>query len=435
MNQEFYVWNSHRKVFDSNPDLHHQTDYFVWDPHGWWEYNYGLITGHDLFPNAEIYRGTRPPDAREFGSKSDKRIKVAMLFYEHVFQDGRPATPDQICNTKLQWADIVITYTTEFMPNWWPIVYGNICKQTHNDRIVCLFDGSTTYTSPPEDRIFTNMRSFFSIVVAANHYQDINQVNTPFRKYMFDMLIGTAKTARVYLMYRLLDHELTDRVLINLQPNPHNFSWDYIQKIDPDGWAKYGAVDNYSSPALLELEEPVIQEFKNQTQHGSARDRYSVNLVPRTGHKLPGDNTPSSVIVPWHVYQTSWYSVVCETSEVGNSTDFLTEKTAKCLFAKRIFIMMNGAGLLKSLRSLGFRTFHGDIIDESYDDEPNDAKRYAMAWQQIYRLYHTDPRQVYTQFQDVLEHNHQLMLSWPQQQLKDINTFIHQNTGKFCHGK
>ena len=426
-NKDFYVWDAHRKVWASNPDLRGQTEWFVWDPHTWWEFNYGLITGTEFFPRAEIYRGAEPPNANHLDFANDRRKKVAILFYEQIFQEGKEAgPPPQIRDIGLQWADLIVVYSTEFMPTWWPIVYSNICEQVHNDRIICLFDGQVTYSDPPADRIYTNMRSFFNLVATANHYQEINQHNVPFRKYMFDTLIGTVKTARMFLMYRLLDHELTDRVLINLQPNPHGFSWDYIQKIDSDGWAKYGAVDNYSSPALLDLEEPVIQEFKNQTQHGSARDRYSVNLVPRPCHNLPGDNTPSSVIVPWNVYRSSWYSIVCETSDAGNSTDFLTEKTAKCLFAKRIFIMMNSAGLLRSLRNLGFRTFHGDIIDESYDDEPNDAKRYSMAWQQIHRLYYTeDPRSVYTHFQDVLEYNHQLMMSWTAKQLTDVQQFIH----------
>jgi hypothetical protein len=270
------------------------------------------------------------------------------------------------------------------------------------------------------------MRTFFSLVATASHYQEINQNNVPFRKYMFDALIGTVKTALMFLMYRLLDHKLTDHMLINLQPNPHGHTWDYIQQIDPDGFERYGMLENYSSPALGDLEEPVIKQFKNDTQHGSSHDRYSVNLVLRPDHNQPNNTVPSSVIVPWAVYQSSWYSIVCETSDTGNSTDFLTEKTAKCLFAKRIFIMMNGAGLLRNLKSLGFRTFHGDIIDESYDDEPNDAKRYSMAWQQIYKLYYTeDPRSVYAHFQDVLEHNHQLMMSWTSQQLSDVQQFIH----------
>jgi hypothetical protein len=88
--------------------------------------------------------------------------------------------------------------------------------------------------------------------------------------------------------------------------------------------------------------------------------------------------------------------------------------------------MCNGAGLLARLRSLGFRTFHGDIIDESYDDEPDDAKRFAMVWEQIQRLHHTDPRQVYTHFREVLEHNHQLICSMPDRVRYNIMQFINQ---------
>lgn len=426
-NNVFYVWDEHRKVWASNPDMRDQTEWFVWDPHTWWEFNYGLIVGTEFFPRAEIYREPTPPNANQLDFSNDCRTKVAVLFYEQIFQEHKEAgPPPQIRDMGLQWADLIIVYSTEFMPTWWPIVYSNICKQVHNDRIVCLFGGQVTYSQPPADRMYTNMRSFFSMVATANHYQEINQDNVPFRKYMFDALIGTVKTARMFLMYRLLDHDMADHVLINLQPNPHGHSWDYIQQIDPVGFAKYGALENYCSPKLLDLEEPVIKQFKQDTQHGSSRDRYSVNLIPRPGYKLPGNNTPSSVIVPWQVYQSSWYSIVCETGDTGSSTDFLTEKTAKCLFAKRIFIMMNGAGLLRRLRDLGFRTFHGDIIDESYDDEPNDVKRMHMAWQQIHRLYHTEnPRAVYAHFQDVLEHNHQLMMSWPTQQLLDIQKLIH----------
>jgi hypothetical protein len=427
MHQEFYIWSSARNEFDSNPAMCDQTEWFVWDPHTWWEFNYGLITGTEFFPRAEIYRGAEPPNAKHLDFANDRRKKVAVLFYEQIFQEGKEAGPSpQIRDMGLQGADLIVVYSTEFMPTWWPTVYSNICKQVHNDRIICLFDGQVTYSEPPADRIYTNMRSFFNLVATANHYQEINQTNVPFRKYMFDALIGTVKTARMFLMYRLLDYKLTDHMLINLQPNPHGHTWDYIQQIDPGGFERYGMLENYSSPALDDLEDPIIKEFKHRTQHGSSHDRYSVNLISRPGYNQPNDTVPSSVIVPWAVYQASWYSIVCETSDTGNSTNFLTEKTAKCLLAKRIFVMMNGAGMLRSLKSLGFRTFHGDIIDESYDNEPNDAKRYSMAWQQIYKLYHTEnPREVYAHFQDVLEHNHQLMMSWTTQQLLDVQRFIH----------
>ena len=434
---EFYLWDNHRKVWGSNPDLHDQTEWFVWDPHSWWEFNRALILGQEWFPRAQIYRGTRPPDAREWGT-NNRRKKVALLFFEHVnrrLSGGKVAdsgpiedSPNLVDNINLQWADLVITHSTEPMQNWWPRVYGDINFAVHNENIKCVFAGGQAYTNPPADRFYNDQLSFFSYVTTANHIKDINEITVPFRKYMFDVLMGTVKTARLYLLYRLLESDFTNQCLINLQPRP----WPdtvHIQQVDPQGLQRHGMIDRYTSPALLDLEETVVQEFKRSTQDLGPREQYSVNLVGRSGFGVPGDNTPMSVIMPWNIYQSSWYSIVCETADWGHSANFVTEKTAKCLYGGRIFIMMAGAGLLRRLHALGFRTFHGEDIDESYDSEPDDARRYAMVWQQIQRLYHTDPRTMYAKYRETLNHNQKLMLALPQQQLDHIKQFIHRPFG------
>lgn len=433
-NNPFYVWDSHRRVWASDPNMRHETEWFVWDPHSWWEYNKALMMGQEWFPRAEIYRGVKPPGPGEFGG-NDNRKKVAMLFFEHFARplsggqvaDSGPIEdhPNLIANTNLGWADLVIVHSTEPMNNWWPRIYGDINNALHTDQIKCVFAGHQSYSAPPADRFFTDQMSFFSYVACANQVQDVSEKTVPFRKYMFDVLMGTLKTARLYLLYRLLESDFINQCLINLQPRP----WPdplHIAQVDPGGLAKHGIIESYTSTALYDLEEPLVQQFKDRTKDLSPREQYSVNLVNRTGFNLPGENTPMSVIVPWSIYQSSWYSIICETSDWGSSSNFLTEKTAKCLFGQRIFIMFAGAGLLKRLQELGFRTFHGDDIDESYDLETNDAKRYAMAWQQIMRLYHSDPRTVYARYQDVLAHNQQLLLALPQKQLTDICQFIHQ---------
>jgi hypothetical protein len=432
-NNAFYVWDNHRKVWTSNPDMRDETEWFVWDPHSWWEYNKALMLGQEWFPRAEIYRGVRPPGPGEFGH-DDKRKKVAILFFEHFARplsggkvaDSGPIEdhPNLIADTNLNWADLVIVHSTEPINNWWPRIYGDINYAVHNDQIKCLVAGHMSYSAPPADRFFTDHLSFFSYVSCANQVRDINETTVPFRKHMFDVLMGTVKTARLYLMYRLLESDFIDQCLINLQPRP----WPdplWIKQVDPEGLAKHGLITSYTSPALYDLEEPVVQQFKDHTKDLQPRDQYSVNLVGRAGFNIPGENTPMSVIVPWGIYQSSWYSIVCETVDWGYTGNFVTEKTAKCLFARRIFIMFAGAGLLNRLHQLGFRTFHGDDIDESYDNEPDNAKRYAMAWEQIQRLYRTDPRTMYAKYQDVLNHNQQLMMTLPQQQLNDICEFIH----------
>jgi hypothetical protein len=427
-NNAFYVWDNHRKDWASNPDMRDQTEWFVWDPHSWWEYAFALSQGIEFFPKAEIYRGQRPPNANEFNSATDTRKKVAILFYENIKRKhnvGQTVHPFHISDLVLNWADIVIVYSTELLEDWWPRIYGDINHVIHSDRVKCLFASHLDYTSPPPDRFYTKHLSFFNFVINANRYQEINERTVPFRKYMFDVLIGTVKTARLYLMYRLLESDFMDQCIVNLQPSPYYSDTTLISQIDPVGFAKHGMIDRYQSPGLANLEDPTVLDFKELTKKSDALGQYSVNMVYRPGFNLPGDKVPMSCIVPWGIYQSSWYSIVCETSDTGMGT-LLSEKTAKCLFAKRIFIMFASAGLLQRLRSLGFRTFHGEIIDESYDNEPDDKKRFEMAWQQIVKLKNTeDPRSVYSRMKDILEHNHNHVMALPKSQIAEIQQFIH----------
>jgi hypothetical protein len=437
--ESFYRKDKNNLLYTS--PLHiKNTDYFVWDPHSWWEFNVGLKRGTEFFPNAEIYRGIKPPSGAKVKELArDSRKKIALLFYENLYrpwsQPNKPFNPDcnEIADLHTGWADLVVVYTSEQMKNWWPFIYGEVCRQLHTDRIVLMVAGYNNYTDPDPNFIFSNHQSFLSYVSAGNTFMDVTEVTVPFRKYMFDCLIGTVKPGRLGLFYRLLDSGLANESLINLQPNPHwEPNWNVVEQLSPGMINKHGAVINYSSPALIDLEEDVVKDFKTRTQHGSAMDRYSVNLVSRPGFDLPTNRLIMSNIVPWKIYQSSWYSIVCETVDSGTSNLLVTEKIGKCLFAKRVFVVVTGGGILKYLRSLGFRTFHGDIIDESYDDEPNDRLRLEMAWEQIQRLHKTEPRAVYAHFRDVLEHNHQLMLGWTDQQLKDISQFLQKRLDYVC---
>jgi len=439
VDKSFYREDKNNLLYTS--PLHMKnTDYFVWDPHCWWEFNVGLKRGTEFFPNAEIYRGLKPPlGAKVKELAGDSRKKIALLFYENLYRPwslpNKPFNPDnnEIADLHLGWADLVVVYTSEQLKNWWPIIYGEVSRQLHTDRIVLMVAGYNNYSDPDPNFIFVNHQSVLSYVSAGNAFMDVNEVTVPFRKYMFDCLIGTIKPGRLGLFYRLLDSGLANESLINLQPNPHwEPDWKVVECLSPGMISKHGAVMDYSSPALIDLEEDVIKDFKTRTQHGSAIERYSVNPVSRPGFDLPSNQLIMSTIVPWKIYQSSWYSIVCETVDSGTSNLLVTEKIGKCLFAKRVFIVVSGGGILKYLRSLGFQTFHGNIIDEGYDDEPNDQLRLNMAWEQIQRLYKTEPRAVYAHFQDVLEHNHQVMLGWTDQQLQDISQFLQKRLDYVC---
>ena len=52
---------------------------------------------------------------------------------------------------------------------------------------------------------------------------------------------------------------------------------------------------------------------------------------------------------------------------------FITEKTFKPIIANQVFIIIGPRGILKKLRSLGFKTFD-KFFDESYDDLPDSIR-------------------------------------------------------------
>lgn len=87
-----------------------------------------------------------------------------------------------------------------------------------------------------------------------------------------------------------------------------------------------------------------------------------------------------------HYYVDTYFSVVTETTHDRELEGrFITEKTFKPIALRHPFIMIGPARMLEALRELGYRTFDG-IIDESYDQEPNEVKRIEMAVNEIERL-------------------------------------------------
>ena len=93
---------------------------------------------------------------------------------------------------------------------------------------------------------------------------------------------------------------------------------------------------------------------------------------------------------------------------------FITEKTAKTILAKRVFVLFAAKGCLKYLRSQGFQTFDG-IIDESYDRESNTIKRFEMAFKQVEFLAQSSYNNLLDQIQPILEHNHNRLFEYHQE--------------------
>lgn len=137
-----------------------------------------------------------------------------------------------------------------------------------------------------------------------------------------------------------------------------------------------------------------------------------------------GDQMLLSQIVPIQVYNQTAYSVVCETNYSDNFV-FNTEKIVKPILARRLFIAFAGKHYLRNLQRLGFRTFN-NIIDESYDDEPDYKLRGKMICHQISYLLQQDQQKILNAIRPIVDHNYDIMMNtdWSGNFLKELQAVL-----------
>lgn len=140
--------------------------------------------------------------------------------------------------------------------------------------------------------------------------------------------------------------------------------------------------------------------------------------------ELDGVRFSVSKIVPVEVYNQTRYSLVAETVN-DNNWSFFTEKIAKPMLARRLFLVSSGQYYLRNLREMGFRTFDA-VIDESYDTEPDPVRRLDQMLQQADTLMEQDSQAIYDRIQSVLDHNYDLLINtdWEQSMTRSIEHMI-----------
>lgn len=260
------------------------------------------------------------------------------------------------------------------------------------------------------ERVFL-FNYFFYQVAINNRHDGINFDHTSPRAKIFDCLLGSRKPHRIFIYNRLIESGLLERSIVNLNEGSpwekHYFNTDAHQRVlEGPGFTGVDNLPVYSSPELKHWEIPAVHDFKKNTNNKF----YSASRLLTQVNEY--DESPQvSALVPKEIYNNSHYSIVAETG--GNLSIFMSEKIAKPVFGRRVFVLFGSAGLLQHFRDQGFKTF-GDVIDESYDLEPDDFKRFTLAWAQCVRLSSLDPKLVYAQLDSVLTHNRLHLL--------DINT-------------
>ena len=244
-------------------------------------------------------------------------------------------------------------------------------------------------------QIYTWMDWFVTTVYFYNTVQPslLNEKLSPQinKSKYFDILLGCRRLHRDIVHQYILDNQMLDKVIMT-----------YYQR-----WN----VDLRETDHIFESEGLEFLPESNYT--------HSVHQVRYHGHKMN-----LSQVVPFVVYNDSYYSVVAETNAV-NEFNFYTEKVVKPILGRRLFVAIAGQGYLRRLRSVGFKTF-SDVIDESYDLEPDHTARWGMAMDQVKFLTEQDPVEIYAKIKHVVEHNQRVMLEtdWYQNLTKQLITVI-----------
>ena len=171
-------------------------------------------------------------------------------------------------------------------------------------------------------------------------------------------LLGGWTPKRKIVFDKLKQHN--DKILISYYSRQSG-DWDSLHNIDSD---------YYVDPLIPTLDSP---EFRKECIDG---DRLFTQEIVNNTKKIL-----YSYIIPTRLYSSSDIHFVAETEddfqlkETQISSGFyVTEKTVKSILTLRPWTILGCENFLEHMRTLGFDTF-GDIIDESYDLEPNTELR------------------------------------------------------------
>jgi hypothetical protein len=189
----------------------------------------------------------------------------------------------------------------------------------------------------------------------------------------FDALLGTVKPHRDFLHNSILNYNLQHKILSTYQNQ---------------GPGKLQEIGLWESD--IEQFDHVVTRFTDQVQYH-------------------GQHLALARILPIDVYNRTAYSIVAETG-TDNRYSFFTEKTAKPIIARRLFVMFSGRGFLKNLHNLGYQTF-GNVIDESYDLIYNDYERWSAAFEQVQLLCSMDQQTVLEKIAPAVEHNYKYLMT------------------------
>lgn len=306
--------------------------------------------------------------------KNDNRKKIVII--DVIFMSYMTLYEKE----DLSWADLIIIQSTEYLFDHFSISDSFLFVKSlyNNSKCIFIYSGSKTEETKKYSKKIFSFPSDLVLTKKANKIPEYTEINK--KKYLFDVLLGSKRDYRIDIFNFLEKENLLETSLVSIKDN------NYI---------KSDTFKDYESEELKYFEVEENLKLKKDKMYSGW---------------LSKNNVPVSCVISPKIYENSWFSIISETwfNSNINSINYISEKTAKCLLSNRIFICFAAPNHLKYVRDLGFKTFN-NIIDESYDQESDDNKRFNMACEQIKWLSTQDPKKIYSIAKSNLIHNSNLM--------------------------
>lgn len=227
-----------------------------------------------------------------------------------------------------------------------------------------------------KDRMNVIVTNYYEMLAAGNNYRMniVPEYKIGLRPKQFLCLNKIERYHRVRLVAWLLENNLVDKGLVSFYSSQFDTSWI-------DRHVAFSKEKHYK-------DEPkyVVDAVVNN------RDKFPLVLNAGLHRDNPIDMTDEDQML----YNDTYYSITPETMffeskhgfhNLHNFADshFISEKTYKEITAKHPFLLMGWPKTMAHLRSLGYKTFH-PFINEDYDDEMDDIKRFDLITREIERL-------------------------------------------------
>lgn len=307
-------------------------------------------------------------------ASTDRRVSVVEVLN---FDSATHDLLDHCC----RYGDLVFVVIYEFISDQY-------CQEFDLPNVVFVLNGCLNW-QPEYARMIDGMYFFWSTCDFYQRFPELlESLNGP-KDRVFDVLLGRRKLHRDWI-YNSIDR---DQNIVTYFPE--------YQDLDIRGYDQ--TQFQWPTDVLPVPNDPVDLTVQEVTVDGVI-----VSL---------------SQIIPRDIYRRTCYTLVAETV-CDNRWSFPTEKIAKPLLARRLFVVYAGQYYLRNLQNMGFHTF-GAVIDESYDNEPDPRRRMDMVLEQVEKLQKIDYARVLEKINPIVEHNHYLMthMDW-QQCMIDSMRFI-----------